>query len=418
MTALPPVLGIDFGTSNSAAGITEGGRPRLIEIDAGEQTMPTAVFFDFDRQTTVFGHPANRALIDGDYGRYMRGLKSLLGTALMREKRRLLKERLDFIEITGRFLAHLKTRAEAVCGRPFLDAVSGRPVVFHDGDPIRNAQAETDLRDCYAAAGFRSVRFLNEPEAAAQAYGNVLADGTVGMVVDIGGGTSDFTLFRAGGATGIDLLGSHGIRMGGTDFDRTLSIHHVMPLLGRGTEIRHAFGSATHLAPNAIFNDLATWAKIPFLYTPEIRRAAADLARNAVQPEALSRLVRVLEEEIGHDLAFAVEAGKIAANAPGAEHTVIDLRALGADLRRPLTLGDMAVTLADHANAIAEGALTAVRQAGMEPGDVDGLVLVGGTSLMHVVSDALQHRFPGTPLHRAAALTAVADGLALAAGQD
>lgn len=415
MTALLPVLGVDFGTSNSAAGITQDHRPRLIQIDAGQQTMPTAVFLDFDRQAMVFGHEANRALIDGSDGRYMRGLKSLLGTSLMRERRRLLKESLDFVEITGRFLHHLKTRAEAVCGRAFTDVVSGRPVVFHDGDPVRDAQAELDLREAYGIAGFQQVRFLNEPEAAAQAYGNVLSEGMVGMIVDIGGGTSDFTLFQARGAAGIDLLGSHGLRLGGTDFDRHLSIDHVMPLLGKGSAIRHAFGTDTHLAPNGIFNDLATWARIPFLYAPDSRRAAADLAKFAVEPERLDRLVRVLDEELGHDVAFAVEAGKIAANS--GDEAAIDLRCIAPGLRRPLSQAALALALAQQAKSIGEGALTAARMAGIAAQDVDGLILVGGTSLMQVVAEALTQRFPQADLHRAAALTAVADGLALAAGR-
>src|SRR5699024_400984 len=60
--------------------------------------------------------------------------------------------------------------------------------------------------------------------------------------------------------------------------------------------------------------DLATWAHIPFVYTPENRRLAAQMARLAVQPEQMDRLVTVLTDETGHDLAFAVERGKIAAN--------------------------------------------------------------------------------------------------------
>ncbi|MEO0831652.1 MAG: Hsp70 family protein, partial [Pseudomonadota bacterium] len=103
-----PVIGVDFGTSNSAVGVSEGGVPKLIEIEAGEATLPTALFFDFEARRVLFGHAASKALIDGEYGRYMRGLKSILGTTLMREKRRLLNERLDFIEITARFLQHLK----------------------------------------------------------------------------------------------------------------------------------------------------------------------------------------------------------------------------------------------------------------------------------------------------------------------
>jgi len=84
-----------------------------------------------------------------------------------------------------------------------------------------------------------------------------------------------------------------------------------MPLLGGAARSAHAFGGETHTAPATIFNDLATWQKIPFLYAPDSRRLAKDLLQYAVEPAKLERLISVLEDELGHDIAFAVEAGKI-----------------------------------------------------------------------------------------------------------
>ena len=73
------VLGVDFGTSNSAVGVMRDGAPQLIALDGGQTTMPTAVFFDFDARIMRVGHDANAGLLGGDEGRYMRALKSLLG---------------------------------------------------------------------------------------------------------------------------------------------------------------------------------------------------------------------------------------------------------------------------------------------------------------------------------------------------
>lgn len=409
------VLGVDFGTSNSAVGVMRDGAPHLIALEGGQTTLPTAVFFDFDARTMRVGHAANAGLLGGDEGRYMRALKSLLGTALMREPRRLLNERLDFIEITARFLAELKRRAEAATGENYDRVLSGRPVRFHSEDPVRNAQAEVDLRDAYLAAGFADVRFMPEPEAAAQANRDRLGAGETGLIVDIGGGTSDFTLFRLEGA-GIRILASHGIRLGGTDFDRSLSIAHVMPHLGRGSMIRHAFGSETHVAPNMMFNELATWQKIPFLYGADTRRAARELAKYAIEPDRLARLVRVLEEELGHDLAFAVEDGKIAANDPQAiAPPQIDLGMLERGMAVPLPAAMMAATLAEQAERIGEAALETLAGTGVGPEGVTHLIFVGGSSLMTVVERALVCRFGTAKLHRGAALTAIVDGLAMAA---
>lgn len=415
MTLKTHTLGVDFGTSNSACGLAVDGIAQLIEVAPGAQTLPTAVFFDFDAQKVVYGQPAQAALIAGEEGRYMRALKSLLGTALMRESRMLLGQRRDFIAIVGDFLAEMKRRAEAATGLQFDRALSGRPVLFHSADATRNAQAEVDLRACYMAAGFEDVRFMAEPEAAALANRSALTPGDLGLIVDIGGGTSDFTLFRQEGAKGIDILRSNGLRLGGTDFDRELNLGQVMPLLGRGSQIRHAFGSETHTAPNAIFGDLATWQKIPFLYGADTLRMAADLAKYAVEPEKLARLVQVLEEQLGHDIAFAVEAGKIAANDRAAvAPPEIDLSVLETHLRVPLPAALLTVTIAGMADEIAKTARETVAQAGLVPADVGTLILVGGSSLMEVVVAALMRDFTSAAVHRGAAMTGIVEGLALA----
>ncbi|MEP5731333.1 MAG: Hsp70 family protein [Sulfitobacter sp.] len=407
------ILGIDFGTSNSAAGICVDGKPQLIPLEGAELTMPTAVFFDFEARKMVVGGQASDALLGGDEGRYMRGLKSLLGTRLVRESRMLLGERLDFIDIIARFLAEVKARAEIATGKKFDRALSGRPVRFHSKDEKRNAQALIDLTEAYARAGFQDVQFLNEPEAAAHANREVLSAGDLGLIVDIGGGTSDFTLFRQKGAREIDILTSYGVRIGGTDFDRRLSIARVMPQLGMGSPIRHAFGNDTHVAPNAIFNDLATWAKIPFLYGPDTLRAARELEKYAVHEKRLGRLVKVLEEELGHDLAFAVEAGKIMANTPGIDDPVIKVGMLKRGAVLPLPVDMMTNKLSGLADEVGEAALATLSAADVAVEDVTKLIFVGGSSLMNVIEAALTKRFPSAQVHRGAAMTAIVDGLAL-----
>ncbi|MEK0163218.1 Hsp70 family protein [Phaeobacter sp. A36a-5a] len=409
----PNTLGIDFGTSNSAAGVAVNGRPWLVEIEPGETTLPTAVFFDPDRRKMIIGRPATRALINGDEGRFMRALKSLLGTPLMYEKRRLNGELVDFVTIVARFLAELKTRAEAATGQSFSHALSGRPVLFHSKDAARDAQAEVDLRACYLAAGFEEVRFMLEPEAALR---SAQPKPGIGLIVDIGGGTSDFTAFEQSRDGTARILASHGVRLGGTDFDRQLSIDHVMPLLGRGSAIRNSFGGGSLPAPNRLFNDLATWQMIPFLYAADSRRAAQDLARNAEEPEKLARLVSVLEDELGHDLAFAVERGKIAVNHPDRRRAVIDLKVLEPGLSVPLDTQTLEQSLASDIDEITACARETLRRADLRGDQVTRVVLVGGSALLAAVQTQMQQLCPRAELYSENAMTAVADGLALAAG--
>jgi hypothetical chaperone protein len=412
MTSQTHVLGLDFGTSNSAAGITLNGTPQVLELEPGGQTLPTALFFDFEEKTVAFGSDAAKALYAGDWGRYMRALKSLLGTPLLHESGLFLGKRMSYMQIVARFLAEMKSRAERQTGHSYTHALSGRPVRFH-ANPKRDAQAHADLTECYKLAGFEAVQFMFEPVAAARARAHVLAPGDLGLVIDIGGGTSDFTLFRTAPNAQIETLHSEGLRLGGTDFDKHLSLDHVMPLMGRGSQIRHAFGKDTHLAPNAIFADLATWQKIPFLYSPDTRRAAADLLKYAAEQDKLQRLNRVLNDERGHDLAFAVEAAKIEVNTKALAAAQINLDALQTGLTAPLPAVGLAYTLGKSAQQIAEMAMQTVVASGQDPEAVTHLIMVGGSSLMKVVESAVAAQFPSAKIHTGGALTGIIEGLAM-----
>jgi len=408
-------LGIDFGTSNTAAAVLVGGHAHLIEVEPGRTSLPTSVFFDYERKVTTYGSVANAALIEGREGRFMRALKSVLGTPLMREKRQIAYEQMTLIEVVARFLRTVRERAEASTGTKFDYALSGRPVRFHSSDDARNAQAEIDLREAYMVAGFSDVSFMYEPEAAALAAGP-LAKGKLGLIIDIGGGTSDFSIFeREGDETRI--VASHGVRVGGTDFDKAISIAQVMPLFGHGSEIKNEIGPGTHTAPNGIFHDLASWEKIPFLYTAEMRRTATLFRKLGVQPELFKRLSDVLELELGHDIAFAVEAGKIRVNAPEAVDAAIDLRVIEKQLWARMSASDLSRILGDHAMTVKSAALDTLRMAGIPQDQIGQIVFVGGSSLMQVIETAMVDLFPHAILERTEAFTAVADGLAIAAAR-
>ena len=406
-------LGIDFGTSNTAAAVLVNGNAELICVEDGRTVLPTSIFFDYHSGDTLYGSAANTALIDGREGHFMRALKSVLGTPLARETRQIHYERLTLIEAIARFLRMIREQAEATTGQAYDHALSGRPVKFHSADAKKNAQAEIDLNEAYLLAGFKSVDFLFEPEAAALSSGE-LKQGKIGLVVDIGGGTSDFSIFtREGKST--KIVASHGVRVGGTDFDKAISLSRVMPLLGRGAEIRNEFGKGTHTAPNSVYNELAAWEKIQFLYTADMRRMAASFHKLGVQPLLFKRLSDVLELELGHDIAFAVEDGKIALNAKGADQSAIDLNVVEKSLAPRLTNGDLMADLADHATTIHGAAIETLNLAGLSRHDIEKIVLVGGSSLMGIVEGTMRGLFPNAEVERSAAFTAVASGLAIAA---
>lgn len=404
-------LAIDFGTSNSAAAVFAGGAVRRLPVEQGAETLPTAVFFPEGGGAMRIGSAAGAALIGGEEGRYMRALKSVLGVPLFHEKRLIEGKRRTLADVVTAFLVQVRERSEEFTRVRFNRALSGRPVRFHE-DAEKDAQAEADLRGCYLAAGFEEVEFMPEPEAAARACQGMGQAGGVGLIVDIGGGTSDFTVFRSGAE--VEIVASHGIRLGGTDFDRVVSVAEVMPLLGMGSELRREFGPGLLPVPRAVFVDLATWAKIPFLYAPDVRREVAGMVKLAVEPERLGRLARVLEDELGHELAFAVERGKIAANDAGEGRIGMGMVAPG--LAAELSAARMGEVLGEARAALGAAAREVLVQAGVAPGDVRRVVLVGGSSLMGFVEAEMRGVCGGAEVLRSEAFTAVVDGLAIAAG--
>jgi len=406
-------LAIDFGTSNSAAALATAQGVFRIPIERGAETLPTAVFFPEDKGAMRLGTSAAEALIAGEEGRYMRALKSVLGLPLLHETRLICGHRRALSGIIADFLSELRQRAEAATGQRFVRALSGRPVHFHTADPDKDAQAEADLRACYHAAGFDAVDFLPEPEAAAIACQGMGAAGQTGLIVDIGGGTSDFSVFRTG-AGRPEILASHGIRLGGTDFDHAVSMTHAMPHLGLGGQLRRQMGAGLLPVPRAPYVDLATWAKIPFLYTPETRRMVDDMARLAVERQRMVRFSEVLEMELGHELAFAVERGKIAANSGGAGGR-IDMRFIDPGLAEAVTPDSLDAALAETRAALRAAAAETLVLAGVGSEEIGRIILVGGSSLMRIVSQEARALCPAAEVLRSEAFTAVVDGLALAA---
>lgn len=235
----------------------------------------------------------------------------------------------------------------------------------------------------------------------------------VGLIVDIGGGTSDFTVFE-GGAAGLRIRASHGIRLGGTDFDHAVSMAHAMPVLGLGGQLRRTMGAGLLPVPRAPYVELSTWAKIPFLYTQDTRRMVADMVRHAVDRPAMERFAEVLELELGHELAFAVERGKIAAN-NGETGAAIDMGALEWGLRVAVDAAALDAVL-EPTRLLLRGAMEeTLEQAGVRGADVGRIILVGGSSLMGFIAEEAEGVCPGAEVLRSNAFTAVVDGLALAA---
>ena len=151
---LSGTLGIDFGTSNSAVSWAPPGQTaRLLALEGESTTLPTAIFFDDEEHSTHFGREAMARYLAHHEGRLMRSLKSLLGSALLREQTVVHGKPQSYQDIVSGFLQELVRRAQAQLGGLPARLVLGRPVHFVDDDPARDAQAQESLRLAASACG-------------------------------------------------------------------------------------------------------------------------------------------------------------------------------------------------------------------------------------------------------------------------
>jgi hypothetical chaperone protein len=411
-----PAIGIDFGTSNSAVSFASPSEAaRLLPIEGSATTLPTALFFNAEDRSTHFGRDAIALYLSGVEGRLMRSLKSLLGSPLMQEKTAVYDGLVSFEDIIARFLHELVTRAERELGQRPERVVIGRPVHFVDDDAKRDQRAEESMRHAARAAGLRDVSFQYEPIAAAFDYEQRVTRESLILIVDIGGGTSDFTVVRLGpermarADRADDVLATSGVHIGGTDFDQRLNLERVMPLLG----LRH-LGPSGREVPSKVFFELSSWHLINWLYAPKAVRQARELRTSYSDRQLHDRLMTVLEERHGHRIASEVEQAKINGSVSDAEVS-IDLSCIEPGLVSALTPTDMAQQLAAPLENVVACAHACVKRAGLRSGDLDAIYLTGGSSALRPFQRALRASFAGVPLIEGDLLGGVAAGLAYAA---
>ena len=409
----PLVLGIDFGTSNSAAALIDAkGVLRVIPLDGERSEMPTALFFSMETHSVLYGSAAMLAYLSGTEGRLLRSLKSLLGSTLMDEYTAVGDRSIRFFDIVVLFFKELKRRCEAYVGQPLTHAVLGRPVHFVDDNAERDLLAQETLGRAATEAGFTHISYQLEPIAAALDYEQRVNQETTALVVDIGGGTSDFTVIRLNPARShlsnrsADILATTGVHLGGTDFDRLLDLSTVMPLLG----YKH-IGTGGRPVPNGVFFDLSTWHLIHQSYTRKALHFAKELWTDYNDQSLHARLMHALQAQHGHRMLSQVEAAKIACSMSG-ERAAVDLAFLDPDLAPTIDAIDMEQALHLSLAQVVQCAQDCVAAAGLTR--VDVVYLTGGSSALRPLIETLRLAMPSATLVEGNRFGGVAAGLAVA----
>jgi hypothetical chaperone protein len=403
--------GIDFGTSNSSIASGDGAAARLIPVEGGADTLPSAMFFPATAKTPVFGRAAQKLFFENEEGRFMRSLKRILGTSLMDQGTVVNGKLRAFDEIIGYFVSYMKATAEKHLGTELTQVVMGRPVHFIDGDNEGDKRAQAQLEAIARKAGFSEVAFQYEPVAAAFAHEIKVADEKRALVADVGGGTSDFTVIKVSSKYVTradrtqDILGNSGVRIGGNDFDKSLSLGSFMPELG----YRTTYGEKDLDVPLSPFHDMSEWSKVNFLYTPRMRQDMKAILYESHAPKKFGRFVEALEREAGHRILAAVEAAKIDLTAK--ERTHADMQFLEAGLAVDIARGAFDGFIGPHVERISESITECLARADLNDEDIEIVILTGGPTETPLLRDMITARFPNAPVSEENKLSSVALGL-------
>ncbi len=393
-----------------AALVNDGGRDAM--------TIPTVIFAPNDGRELHVGYAAiEQYLFTGLDGRFMQSIKAFLpsksfsGTVVRGQHR-------SIEELIAIFLRRCVAHARTTLG-PAMDGpvILGRPARFaldEDSDRL----AEQRLLAAAQMAGLEDVRLMTEPLAAALAYEARLDRDQVVMVVDLGGGTSDFTVIAVGPGHRARsererVLAAGGVPVAGDAMDGEIVRAKLLDPLGFGSTYR-AFGAPTTV-PHWMFKKLLRWNHVSFLKSRKYLEFLREVRRTSDRPEAIDRLLEIVDGDLSYVMFRAVEQAKRAVQGGGTASISDEQYGLPLSVTLTRTEFDEATSdLVAHIRGTAEELL---RQAGVTAAGVDAVFMTGGTSLVQPVRETFSDLFSEAKLQGRETFTSVVDGLARAASR-
>ncbi|MGW2488098.1 molecular chaperone DnaK [Streptomyces sp. NPDC001606] len=352
-------VGIDLGTTNSVVAVLEGGEPTVVANAEGARTTPSVVAFAKNGEVLV-GEVAKRQAVT-NVERTARSVKRHMGDAAWRfpEQGSVDGTRFRAQELSARVLQKLKRDAEAYLGEDVTDAVITVPAYFDDTQ--RQATKEAG-----EIAGLKVLRIINEPTAAALAYGLDRGEEQTVLVFDLGGGTFDVSLLEIGEGV-IEVKATNGdTHLGGDDWDQRIVEHLVQRFKGQ-------YG--------------------------------IDLAADKMAVQRLREAAEKAKIELSSSTETSINLPYITASAEGPLH-----------LDEKLTRAQFQELTADLLERCTTPFHQAVRDAGVQLSAIDHVILVGGSTRMPAVTDLVRDLTGKDPHKGVNPDEVVAVGAALQAG--
>ena len=423
---MPQVIGLDFGTTNSAIAVADEGRQATLASfgDGSDRTTSFRSILYFpsrDRSSPVkpetkAGPEAISSYLDADSkGRLILSIKSYLASRLFTST-----------QINGRYytledliaiiLRRLRTTVVEQFDTSATSVVLGRPVRFAGADTEADeALALTRLRSAAELAGFSEVTFELEPVAAAYQYETQLDHDELVLIGDFGGGTSDFTLAHLGPGrkrTGRNpVVGTSGVAIAGDTFDGRIMMNLVAPKLGLGS---HYVSLGKELpVPVWLYSQLSSWHRTFLLKDPKTMTVLREVKNQASEPQKVAALIQIISENLGYALYRAVESTKVELTANEAADFVFAQSIV--NIEDTLERWRFESWIQADIQNIAACVKTLFSQHNVNYHDIGSVFLTGGSSFVPYVRRFFARTFGSHKLKGGEELTTVAKGLALRA---
>ncbi|MDE2516594.1 MAG: Hsp70 family protein [Rhodospirillales bacterium] len=407
-----PILGIDFGTTNSVVAMRDAdGTLRYLRLAADDPVFRTVLCFWAEesragrRLAHAAGPRAIAAYLDDPLdSRLILSMKTYLAQKSF-TRTDIFGRPFTLERLVALFLA-------ALLGDAAKDAAitAGRPVRFA-GDFADDAHGEARLRAAFAEAGFPAIDIALEPEAAGYRFARTLDRPATVLIGDFGGGTSDFSILRfdPAAAHAVTPLGYAGIGLAGDQFDFRILDRVVAPRLGKHDHYT-VMGQRLPV-PAEYFAGFARWHRLSLMRTPRMLRDIASVAASADQPALLLHLIRLIEDEMGYPLYRAVSEAKAALSS--AEETVLRFAHGDFVLEERITRADFEAWIAEDLARMGASIDRALADAGLGAGAIDRVFLTGGTAFVPAVRALFADRFGAARISGGGEFVSVAEGLAL-----
>jgi hypothetical chaperone protein len=452
-------IGIDFGTSNSAAAVFDGQQLVLVKLADPDSIMPSANYIDKQFVSAV-GQQAINDYISGNRGRKVELSAELLGEArtgtgggesamggpgesdttkvygqafndaslpgrLFRGTKRLLgntvNDRIAIFERAFRLVAlvtpilvGIRQALERTVASSVGHACIGHPVNFEGSDAERNDIALQRLAESYGYAGINEQSFCPEPTAATISYlhNHPESNGELVLTVDFGGGTLDFSVLRRRG-THFDVEATHGIALGGDKIDQTIFKQLVFPLLGSGERWKRVVDGAEvdTLFPFGEYEELLiNW---PISYMLNQNKYTAPVMQRMAQPDEAAdkfkRLYDLIQQNYSYQVFEAIKTFK--AELSVRESALLDIPEI--DIQLEIERWEFEAMISPLLFEFEQAIAKILHKAGYRAEDIDLVLRTGGSSLIPAVKDILDNQFAGKVVEHDP-FTSVAAGLAIA----